>query len=164
MDPEIKAEGFACLSESCADRNEGCLRTEAIPSSVSAKLGCFGIAVCVLIANICSLYRCEQTFAIQMFAFSAKLVYNDLRGQTESTTTTTPSQTTTPRLTSKTARDLHAKANPKPPETTTPKPPLGHREITTPKATTPISPDIKTNSMAPSQRTPSWQNLKPVKR
>lgn len=83
-DLEVKAEGCACLSESCADRYEGCLKTEAIPSSVSAKLGCFGIAVCVLIANICSLYRCEQSFAIQMFAFFAKLVYNAFRGQNES--------------------------------------------------------------------------------
>ena len=158
MDPEIKAEGLACLSESCADRNDGCLRTEAIPSSVSAKLGCFGIAVCVLIANICSLYRCEQTFAIQMFAFSAKLVYNDLRGQPESTTTTTSSQTTTPRLTSKTT--------PRPTRQSQSKTARDHHL----KATTPISPDTRTSSIAPnhsiapSQRTPSWQNLKPVKR
>ena len=163
MDPESKAEGFACLSESCADRYEGCLRTEAIPSSVSAKLGCFGIgcfsiAVCVLIANICSPYRCEQTFAIQMFAFSAKLVYNGLRGQPESTTTTTPSQTTTPRVTSKTT--------PRPTPQSQPKTARDHH----PKATTPISPDTRTSSIAPnhsiapSQRTPSWQNRKPVKR
>lgn len=156
MDPEIRADGFACLSESCADRYEGCLRTEVIPSSVSAKLGCFGIAVCVLIANICSLYRCEQTFAIQMFAFSAKLVYNSLRGQNHPATTNILTQTTTPRLIPKTTPSHH------------PKPTRNHHPKTTARPPSqshhPEPPDTRTSSITPSQRTPSWQNRKPVKR